>query len=160
MNLKRPFAMVSLWPISHPRPASHHTRPMQAAHMPNARRLQTTHQIIPRRHRGRHRGQTTILMTLKIRKESAAALRDRLKSAKNGRLGSEIMTNSNKPEYCTICRRVLDNPADPLSGNCGGDCWGCIGAIEAKMGCAESLAYVRKEYEAGLRPGWIDPFTP
>ncbi|MCT7052079.1 hypothetical protein, partial [Salmonella enterica] len=82
-------------------------------------------------------------------------LTDRPLSAKTGRLGSEIMTNSNKPEYCTICRRVLDNPADPLSGSCGGDCWGCIGAIEAEMGCAESLAYVRKEYEAGLRPGWI-----
>jgi hypothetical protein len=81
-------------------------------------------------------------------------------SAKSGRLGIVIMTNSKKQEYCLICRRLLDNPADPLSGNCGGDCWGCVGAIEAEMGCEESLAYVRKEYESGLRPGWIDPFKP
>ena len=73
-------------------------------------------------------------------------------------LGIEVMTNTKKQEYCLVCRRLLDNPADPLSGNCGGDCWGCVGAIEAEMGCEESLAYVRKEYEAGLRPEWIDPF--
>lgn len=54
------------------------------------------------------------------------------------------MTNNKKQEYCLICKRLLDNPADPLSGNCGGDCWGCVGAIEAEMGCEESLAYVRK----------------
>ena len=89
-----------------------------------------------------------------------SACHERQKPAKVGRLGSGIMTNSNEPEYCTICRCLLDNPADPLSGNCGGDCWGCIGAIEAGMGCAESLTYVRKEFEAGLRPGWIDPFKP
>ncbi|ATN12057.1 hypothetical protein CRN80_21575 [Pseudomonas sp. FDAARGOS_380] len=70
------------------------------------------------------------------------------------------MTNSKKPQHCTICARLLDNPEDPLSGNTGGDCWACIGAIEAEMGCAESLDYVRQEYEAGLRPGWIDPFKP
>jgi hypothetical protein len=69
-----------------------------------------------------------------------------------------IMTNSKKQEYCLICGRLLDSPADPLSGSCGGDCWGCVGAIEAETGCKESLAYVRKEYELGLRPGWIDPF--
>ena len=79
-------------------------------------------------------------------------------TAKTGRLGSGIMKNSKESEYCTICRRLLDNPADPLSGNCGGDCWGCIGSIEADMGCAESLAYVRKEYEAGLRRGFGEGF--
>lgn len=70
------------------------------------------------------------------------------------------MKNSKESKYCTICTRLLDNPADPLSGNRGEDCWGCIGFIEAEMGCAESFAYVRKEYEAGFRPGWIDPFKP
>jgi len=70
------------------------------------------------------------------------------------------MTSSKKPQYCTICGRLLDNPEVPLSGNTGGDCWGCIGAVEAEMGCPESLAYVRKEYKAGLRPGWIDPLKP
>jgi len=68
------------------------------------------------------------------------------------------MKNSDEKKYCLICKRLLNNPADPLSGNCGEDCWGCVGAIEAEMGWAQSLAYVRKESEAGLRPGWIDPF--
>ena len=81
-------------------------------------------------------------------------------SGQDGMYWKRIMTNSKKPQYCTICARLLDNTEDPLSGNTGGDCWACIGAIEAEMGCAESLAYVRKEHEAGLRPGWIDPFKP
>lgn len=70
------------------------------------------------------------------------------------------MTKSKKQEYCLICERLLENPEDPLSSNCGGDCWGRVGAIEAEMRCEESLAFVRKEYEAGLRFGWIDPFKP
>lgn len=66
------------------------------------------------------------------------------------------MTNDS-PKHCGICRRVLDIPADPLSIDCGGDCWGCVGEIEADMGWPESLVQVRKESEAGLRPDWIDP---
>jgi hypothetical protein len=81
-------------------------------------------------------------------------------SAETRRLGIVIMSNSKKQEYCLICKRLLDNPEDPLSRNCGGDCWGCVGAIEAEMGWEDSLACVRKECEAGLRPGWIDPFKP
>ena len=58
---------------------------------------------------------------------------------------------------CNICNRTLDNPDDPLSGDCGGDCWGCIGEIEAASGWEPSLSYVRKEFEEGLRPGWEEP---
>jgi len=58
---------------------------------------------------------------------------------------------------CTICGRLLDNPEDPLSGDCGGDCWGCIGEIEAEAGWEPSLAMVRKEFADGLRPNWKDP---
>lgn len=58
-----------------------------------------------------------------------------------------------------ICGRVLDQPNDPLSVNCGGNCWGCIGEIEADMGDADSLAKVRDEFSRGLRPGWNDPGT-
>jgi hypothetical protein len=79
------------------------------------------------------------------------------KSAKSRHLNITVMTNSRKQEYCGICRRSLDNPEDRLSGDCGGDCWGCIGIIEAEMGWEQSLTSVRKEYESGLRPGWIDP---
>lgn len=65
------------------------------------------------------------------------------------------MTNE-PPEHCAICRRVFDIPANPLSTDCGGDRWGCVGEIEADMGWPESLAQVRKEAEAGLRHDWID----
>lgn len=51
----------------------------------------------------------------------------------------------------------LDISAEPLSIDCGGDCWGCVGEFKADMGCPESLAQVRKEAEAGLRHEWIDP---
>ena len=34
---------------------------------------------------------------------------------------------------CGICKRELDQPTDPLSIDCGGDCWGCISEIEADM---------------------------
>lgn len=66
------------------------------------------------------------------------------------------MTNE-AATHCGICRRVLDILADPLSTDCGGDCWGCVGEIEADIGWPESLAQVRKESDAGLRPDWIDP---
>jgi hypothetical protein len=35
--------------------------------------------------------------------------------------------------HCGICKRELDQPTDPLSPDCGGDCWGCISEIEAEM---------------------------
>ena len=59
--------------------------------------------------------------------------------------------------HCTICKRLLDNPADPSADKCGGDCWGCIGAIEVEIGCEESLTYECKKEGSGLRLGWIDP---
>ncbi|HNW92139.1 MAG TPA: hypothetical protein PKM88_04425 [bacterium] len=58
---------------------------------------------------------------------------------------------------CSICSRTLNDPNDKLSGDCGGDCWGCIGEIEAEAGWEPSLTMVRKEFAAGLRPGWQDP---
>jgi len=64
---------------------------------------------------------------------------------------------NDSPKHCGICKRVLDIPADPLSIDCGGDCWGCVGEIEADMGWPEPLVQVRKESEAGLHPDWIDP---
>jgi hypothetical protein len=58
---------------------------------------------------------------------------------------------------CSICKRLLNNSDDPLSGDCGGDCWGCIGAIEAEMSFEPSLEMVREEAALGLRPGWGEP---
>jgi hypothetical protein len=59
---------------------------------------------------------------------------------------------------CGICGRILENPEDPLSSDCGGDCWGCIGEMEADSGYAPSLEQVRLEYAAGLRPNLV--FSP
>ncbi len=56
---------------------------------------------------------------------------------------------------CHICNRELEAENDPLSIDCGGDCWGCIGEIEAEMGCESSIAQVRKEFSEGLREDWM-----
>jgi hypothetical protein len=61
-------------------------------------------------------------------------------------------------KHCGICNRELNVDSDPLSGDCGGDCWGCIGEIEACAGYEMSLKLVREEYVDGLRPNWMpDP---
>lgn len=56
--------------------------------------------------------------------------------------------------YCNICKRQLDKDEDSLSADCGGDCWGCIGEIEADSGYQPSLEQVRKEFKEGLRAEW------
>jgi hypothetical protein len=63
---------------------------------------------------------------------------------------------------CQMCKRPLDVETDPLSGDCGGDCWGCIGAIEADMGWESSVQYVELEINAGLRKadGTAKPYNP
>ena len=58
---------------------------------------------------------------------------------------------------CQMCGRVLNQADQQLSQDCGGDCWGCIGEIEAAGGWGPSLDQVRDEHVAGLRPGWVDP---
>lgn len=58
---------------------------------------------------------------------------------------------------CRICGRVLNQPSAPLSLDCGGDCWGCVGEIEAEIGNEDSLLRVRDEATRGLRPNWVDP---
>lgn len=56
---------------------------------------------------------------------------------------------------CGLCGRFLNIEADPLSGDCGGDCWGCIGQIEADMGgdpaTNVSIGFVAEEIIAGWR---------
>lgn len=61
---------------------------------------------------------------------------------------------------CNICGRALDVSSDPLSIDCGGDCWGCVGEIEANMGDESSLQKVRKEFALGLRPDWVETEGP
>lgn len=52
---------------------------------------------------------------------------------------------------CQICNRQLNNPEDPLSTDCGGDCWRCIGEIEANAGYRPSVDIIEKEYKLGIR---------
>jgi len=61
---------------------------------------------------------------------------------------------------CTICGRLLEQASDALSSSCGGDCWGCVGDIEAAEGHRPSLDKVREEFALGLRPDWTDPSVP
>lgn len=53
---------------------------------------------------------------------------------------------------CQTCGRLLAQEDDPLSIDCGGDCWGCVGEIEAEAGDAEALERVHDEFARGLRP--------
>ena len=55
---------------------------------------------------------------------------------------------------CGICGRPLDRPDDPLSRDCGGDCWGCIGEIEGdpEDGYPPNIRRVQPEIALGLRP--------
>lgn len=57
--------------------------------------------------------------------------------------------------HCGICNRALDKENDPLSADCGGDCWGCIGEQEAEMGGEQSIAMLRQEFKDGLRDAWL-----
>jgi hypothetical protein len=50
---------------------------------------------------------------------------------------------------CSICGTILHAHDDPMSADCGGDCWGCVGPME--KGNATSEAVVRAEIRAGLR---------
>jgi hypothetical protein len=56
---------------------------------------------------------------------------------------------------CHICKRVLNDKDDPLSVDCGGDCWGCVGEMEADGGYEPSLLQIRKEFSQGLRSNWM-----
>ena len=60
-------------------------------------------------------------------------------------------------EMCSICGRRLNTEGDELSGNCGGDCWGCIGEIEASLGWEQSIKAVMDEWRRGMRPNWTPP---
>jgi len=50
---------------------------------------------------------------------------------------------------CNIYGRRLSNAGDPLSADCGGDCWGCVGPIEDSW--PPSAAKVAEEILQGLR---------
>ena len=53
---------------------------------------------------------------------------------------------------CNTCGRLLDIGSDPLSADCGGDCWGCVGELEAD-GWQPSQEKVFRE----ISEGWRNP---
>lgn len=55
---------------------------------------------------------------------------------------------------CSLCGRALASEGDPLSDDCGGDCWGRIGEIEAETGHPLSQELLLAEWQQGLRPDW------
>jgi hypothetical protein len=61
------------------------------------------------------------------------------------------MSPTHTDQHCTICGTTLEFDEDHLSRNCGGDCWGCIGLIEAQAGCQASRHTVDNEIKLGLR---------
>jgi hypothetical protein len=36
------------------------------------------------------------------------------------------------PAACATCKRPLNDSTDPMSLDCGGDCWGCVGEAEGE----------------------------
>ncbi len=59
---------------------------------------------------------------------------------------------------CCYCKRPLNDPFDALSADCGGDCWGCLGEMEADMGYGPSIMSVNAEFRAGLRPRMTEEY--
>ena len=49
---------------------------------------------------------------------------------------------------CGTCGRPLNAADDPMSTDCGGDCWGCVGVAEIG---GELEGRVRSEIAKGLR---------
>jgi hypothetical protein len=48
-------------------------------------------------------------------------------------------------ERCLICRRLLDDPSDPIrSANCGGDCLQCM-ADSGDTDCIAEMAKIEPE---------------
>jgi hypothetical protein len=50
---------------------------------------------------------------------------------------------------CGMCGRLLNQESDPLSTDCAGDCWGCVGVWE--IGFPPSRRKIRSEIRQGLR---------
>jgi hypothetical protein len=51
---------------------------------------------------------------------------------------------------CLICKKPLNVEDDPLSNDCGGDCWGCVSQCEAD-GLGIDVEYYRKHHDRIMR---------
>ena len=52
---------------------------------------------------------------------------------------------------CATCGRPLGTPADALSADCGGDCWGCVLFVESHGSPDGWSPEARIWHAAGLR---------
>ena len=88
------------------------------------------------------------------RTEELLDLLSRLRSDHDGQVPEQDGTEENgmTKGACQRCGRTLNVAGDPMSRDCGGECWGCIGQIEADGGYAPSVAQVEAERAEGLRP--------
>jgi len=48
-------------------------------------------------------------------------------------------------EVCSICKRELDNPKDPTTRNCGGDCLKCMAEIGQDPDCIKAMNKIARE---------------
>jgi hypothetical protein len=65
--------------------------------------------------------------------------------------GSKNKPSGSGPNLCChTCGRKLEVASDPLSGDCEGDCWGCVGHAEFGL-WDESTAKVEAEIASDLR---------
>lgn len=46
---------------------------------------------------------------------------------------------------CNICKRALDDPQDPTTLDCGGDCLKCMADIALDDDCIRQMATLTKE---------------
>jgi hypothetical protein len=50
-------------------------------------------------------------------------------------------------ERCKLCKRVLDDPDDPLSKDCGGDCLYCMATIGEDLDCINAVRRIPRAKE-------------
>ena len=47
--------------------------------------------------------------------------------------------------YCSICKRPLDQPGDPTTEDCGGDCLRCMAEIVEDPDCIAAMQIIKEE---------------
>lgn len=54
-------------------------------------------------------------------------------------------------ETCNICKRLLDDPKDPTTENCGGDCLRCMAEFAEDPDCMTPYIRILKTENEALR---------
>lgn len=53
------------------------------------------------------------------------------------------MSNA-KPTHCRICGRKLDQPNDPTTEDCGGDCLRCMAEVGGDPDCIAAMKRIER----------------